>query len=492
MSGLIHAPASTPTAPAALNLRLATGMMGVLTAVLVAGVNEHVTEIGLTDIAGQMHLGHDDATWMTALFEAFNITAMAFAPWFGATFSIRYLTMTMTAVAGLLGLAAPFMPDLVSLLLLRCVQGLACGCLPLTGMMFEGFGWRFLFWDIVPLCALAITAVGWGLPQDPLRLDRFRQFDWRGVVTGVPGIVMLVIALEQGDRLDWFRSPVITHLVFGGGFLFTLFMINEWHHPLPFFRASLLKNRNVSASLITLAGALVLAAVTTEIPFEYLTEVRHYRPIQMLPMGLLLAVPQLLALPLSAALLNIRTVDARHVLAGALLVQGTSYYLCTWLDADWVRENFYPVMMLQVASQPLMVLADLVIVTLGLGPADGPFISGLFNVTKGLANAIAAALVDVVMRRREQYHSTMLLDHYGEQGAALNGMDEPATTLLGPHTVDPDALGGTGLHLFHEALSRQATILACVDIYIIMIGVCAVLAVVNLVLPRRVYPPRAA
>ncbi|AQS88119.1 multidrug resistance transporter [Neoasaia chiangmaiensis NBRC 101099] len=520
-------PTPPPPAIPPFSFRLATGMVGVLLAVLLAGFNEHVTEIGLTDISGQMHLSHDDATWLTALFEAFNISAMAFAPWCGATFSIRRVTMTATATAGFLGLVAPFMPDLGSMLVLRCVQGLACGSLPpmlmtvalrylppnikiyglgayaltstfgpnmglpLTGIMFEDFSWQFLFWEIVPLCALSIACVAWGLPQDPLRLERFRQFDWRGLVTGLPGICMIVIALEQGDRLDWFRSPLITHLFFGGGFLFILFMINEWTHPLPFFRASLLKNRNVSASLITLAGALMLAAVTLDIPSEYLTEVRNYRPIQMVPMGLLLAVPQLVVLPLVAALCNIRAVDSRHVLIAALAIQGFSYFLGTWIDADWVRENFYVILLLQVASQPMMVIADLVIVTMGLGPADGPFISGLFNVTKGLANAIAAGVVDALMRRREQYHSTMLLDHYGNQRFAMQGMGDPTAGELAPRIADPAHVDGTAIGLFHKVVAEQSMILACADIYVVMIGVCAALIVLNSFLPTRVYPPRA-
>jgi len=45
--------------------------------------------------------------------------------------------------------------------------------------------------------------------------------------------------------------------------------------------------------------------------------------------------------------------------------------------------------------------------------------------------------------------------------------------------------------LLHGEVSEQALILACADIYTIMIGVCAVLLALNLVLPQRVYPPRA-
>lgn len=40
-----------------------------------------------------------------------------------------------------------------------------------------------------------------GLPQDPLKLERFRVFDWRGLLLGAPALAMLVIGLLQGERL---------------------------------------------------------------------------------------------------------------------------------------------------------------------------------------------------------------------------------------------------------------------------------------------------
>ena len=56
-----------------------------------------------------------------------------------------------------------------------------------------------------------------GLPQDPLKLERLRVFDWRGLLLGAPALAMLVIGLLQGERLDWLNSPLIRMLLGGGG-----------------------------------------------------------------------------------------------------------------------------------------------------------------------------------------------------------------------------------------------------------------------------------
>ncbi|QDH15813.1 MFS transporter [Oecophyllibacter saccharovorans] len=519
-----------PTLPPAsplFSLRLAVGLCGVLLAVLLAGFNEHVTEGGLADLGGALHLGHDEATWLTALFEAFNIAAMAFAPWFAVTFSIRRLSLAMIALAALSALWLPFCPTLGTLYLTRCIQGIACGSLPpllmtvalrylppnikiyglgayaltstfgpnlgipLTGVIFEYAGWYWLFWEIIPLCVLSMIAIGWGLPQDPLRLERFRQFDWVGMLTGLPAICFLVIGLVEGDRLDWFRSPLITHLLLGGSVLFIAFLLNEWHHPLPFFRIQLLSSRNVSDSLLTLTGVLILDVATLQVPEVFLTDVHHYRPIQITPLALRLALPQLITLPLVAALCNLRRVDCRHVLLLGLGLQALSYFLGTWIDFDWVRDNFDPTMALQTFSQPMIVIPILMLATLSLQPTDGPFISGMFNMTKGFAAAIATALLSALLRRREQYHSTMLLDHHGGQRFLLQSLNDGARRVLAPLLPDPAVLKHTSTVLFHDDIRTQAIILTCADIYVTMIGICAAMFALNLFLPLRVYPPSA-
>ena len=53
---------------------------------------------------------------------------------------------------------------------------------PLAAFWVEQVGWHWAFWQIVPYCLAAMAMVGWGLPQDPLRLERFAQFDGVGLL----------------------------------------------------------------------------------------------------------------------------------------------------------------------------------------------------------------------------------------------------------------------------------------------------------------------
>ena len=88
-----QAPAQPPAKEPELPLRLAIGLCGVLLASLTAILNEDITEIGLEDIRGALSIGNDDGTWVTAFFEATNVSTMIFAPWFGITFTLKRFTI---------------------------------------------------------------------------------------------------------------------------------------------------------------------------------------------------------------------------------------------------------------------------------------------------------------------------------------------------------------------------------------------------------------
>lgn len=91
-------------------LRIVVGMLGVLIASLSAGLNEKVTDLAMTDVRGALSIGHDEGTWLIALYSAAQVAAMAFAPWFSVTVSLRRFTLGAIAVFALLALLCPFAP----------------------------------------------------------------------------------------------------------------------------------------------------------------------------------------------------------------------------------------------------------------------------------------------------------------------------------------------------------------------------------------------
>ena len=512
MSSLaVAAPASVEAAskPAAIappvfGPRIIIGLVGVLLVVLVSGLNDMVTKIALADIRGALFIGFDEGTWLVACYSATSVAAMAFAPWCSVTFSLRRFTLCAIALFTLLAVLCPFAPNYQSLLLLRTLQGLAGGALPpmlmtvalrflpanvklyglagyaltatfgpslgtpLAALWTEYVGWRWAFWQVVAPCLLAMAAVAYGLPQDPLRLERCKQFNWRGLLLGFPAICMLVIGILQGNRLDWFESPLISVLLVGGLVLLVLFMINEWSQPIPFFKLQMLGIRNLSFALLTLAGVLVVLTAVIIIPSAYLAQVQGYRPLQTAPVMLVMALPQLLALPLVAALCNLRWVDCRWVLGIGLGMLVLSCLGGTHLTSAWIRDDFYGLQLLQIFGQPMAVLPLLMLSTGSITPVEGPFASAWFNTVKGLAAVVATGVLDVLTTHRLHFHSTMLVDR------------------LGNSPLVDDRVPGLA-----QRLHQQALVLTSADLYFCMAGVAAALILLIFWLPTRIYQPRA-
>lgn len=497
------------SAQATLSLRVATGLVGVLMASSLAILNEQVTALALADIKGAFSIGFDDGTWLTALFEAANVGTMVFAPWFGITFTLKRFTIGATIATMVLGMLCPFATDLHVLYLLRMLQGVAGGCLPpmliivalrylpprvklyglagyamtatfgpalgipLAALWTEFAGWRMVFWQIVPLGVASLAAVRWGLPDDPLKLERLRAFNWTGFLTGFPAVAMLVVGLMQGDRLDWLASPLIRLMFGGGGLLLVVFLFNEWFHPLPFFKLQLLARRNFAHGLLTLAGAVILLVGVAALPAQFLARIHQYRPLQTAPLSLLVALPLLVTLPLTAAILNLRRVDFRWVMALGLCLMVATCAMGSFVTSAWIRDNFYWLQSLQIVAQPMVILGILMGVTTGLPPSEGPFASAMFNSLKTFSAAVATGLIDGVGTGRERFHSNMLVDQLGNN-AVVTG-----------RSVDTIHQVGQLAHRIHE----QALVLTTADLYRMLAGLAVLLLMLLPCLPVRIYPP---
>lgn len=480
-----------------------------LFASLLAILNEQVTASAMADIQGALSIGHDDGTWLTALFEATNVATMVFAPWFGITFTLKRFTIGAALATLLLGVLCPFAPNLLALYVLRVLQGIAGGCLPpmliivalrylppkvklyglagyaltatvgpalgtpLAALWTEYVSWRMAFLQVVPLGVASCVAIQFGLPADPLKLERLGSFNWIGFLTGYPAVAMLVIGLLQGDRLDWLDSGFICAMFAGGALLLAAFFVNEWFHPLPFFKLQMLGRRNFAHGLLTLAGAVVLLVGVAAIPGQYLARVHAYRPLQTAPLSLLVAVPLLIALPLTAAVLNLRQVDRRWVLGLGLCLMVATCLMGSVMTSEWIRDNFYLLQSLQIVAQPMVILSILMGVTTGLPPVEGPFASAMFNSLKTFSAAAATALIEGLGTDRERFHSNVLVDHLGNNALVTS--------------QGIDAAHGLGelAHRVHE----QALVLTSADLYRVMASVAVALLLLVPVLPVRIYPP---
>lgn len=505
-------------------LRPLIGLLGVLVAALSAEFNELVMATALVDVRGALGISHDPGLWIESLYASGLAFGMALAPWLAVTFTLRRFAMFTVGLVCGTTLLIPFAPDLSVMLGLRLVQGLGGGfTIPLlmttalrvlappirlyglavyaltatfspaisssiAAFWTDVVGWRFVFFEALPLGAVAAVLVWHGMPQDPPRYERLRQFDWRGALLLAVSTGSFTTLMYHGNHQDWFNSHEVWILVLLCIPAFPLLALNEWHHPLPLLKLQMLKRRNFAYGVSGLFLFLVLSLSSSLVPQTYLVEIQGYRALQGHWITLLIALGQLLMLPAVAFLLDHSWADARAVTLCGLGLIVTACLGNSFIDASWNREQFYFWQLLQMVGQPMVVLPLLMIATNTVqGPAEGPFASALVNTARSLAAPVGTCVLELIERWRGALHSERLVDQVGQ----MRFNPAQATTLL-PGSIVPLPSGdvvGQGDRLA-RAVETQASVLTTADSFLILSVFGVALAMLVMILPVRTYPPR--
>ncbi|WP_336041031.1 MFS transporter [Acinetobacter dispersus] len=442
--------------------RALAGLLGILIAAMMAGLNNRVGALALADIRGTLGYSLDSASWLTTVYSAGELIAMPFAAWFAITLSMRRFEIWMISLCTILALILPFIQNLNLLLLLRFIQGIASGTmipllmmaalkfLPihvrlhglalyaltatftpnlsiwLTGYWTDGiFNWRWVYWQIIPLAMIAAGLIAWGLPKDQIQKNRFSQANWTGMVLGVPALGLITIVLDQGIRLDWFNSPLITVSLVGGLTLLVVYLLTEWYHPSPFIKLQILSRRNLGLGFSIFLFLLIVLTSGALLPIRYLASIQDYRPQQMASIGLIIALPQLILGSIVANFLYKKWIDARWVFASGLFLIALSCFLGTHLTSDWNKDQFITIQVLQAFGQPMAIVSMLFLCTSVVQPAEGPYVSGTINTLRAFGSLFGGAVVGQFMISRGHFHTEMLIDHTALNSQIIQTPPEP-------------------------------------------------------------------
>lgn len=475
--------ATRPSVPATdkPSKRAMGALVGILLAAMMAGVNNRVGALALADLRGTIGAGIDAGSWLTTAYTAGELIAMPFAAWFAITLSVRRFHLWMLGASVALAVLLPFVHALELVVALRFIQGVAAGglipVLMMAALKFlppairlhglalyaltatfapnvsiwlaghwidEVFDWRWVYWQIIPVAILSGALVARGLPREAIQSHRFRDGNWTGMALAIAGLCLLTIALTQGNRLDWFNSALIRLTLVFGLLLTALYLLSEWRHPQPFIGLHFLRRRNLGLGFPIFVCLLVVMLSGALLPAIYLGSVQGYKPLQIAPAGLIIALPQLVLGSVVALLLYQKWVDARYVFATGLVLVALACLAGAHLTSDWNWKQFILPQILQAVGQPMAIVSTLFLLTSVVKPEEGPSVSGLVNALRVFGTVIGSAIIEQLITVRGRFHTEMLRDHAG---------------LLGNGQFQHDPLAITGL------IRSEALVLAVSDAY---------------------------
>ncbi len=148
----------------------------------------------------------------------------------------------------------------------------------LGGWLADQFGWHAVFFINVPIGILA-TWLSWRVIPTDLGSERKEQFDLTGSFTFMIGLVLLLLALNQGQEWGWFSSVTIG-LVIASVFILAVFVWIEQHAQAPMLDLRLFRSRLFNMATISpILNYICIYSVLFLMPF-YLIEGRGLTPAQ--------------------------------------------------------------------------------------------------------------------------------------------------------------------------------------------------------------------
>jgi DHA2 family multidrug resistance protein len=341
----------------------------------------------------------------------------------------------------------------------------------LGGWLTFNYDWRWVFYINLPVGVLAFLGILLFV-RDSQR-DRSRRFDVIGFALLSLAVGSLQIMLDRGEQNDWFGSPeIIVEAALG---LSGFWMFALWTSVVdrPFFNPALLKDRNfVGSSVLIFVVGIILYATLALLP-PMLQNLMDYpvttSGLVLMPRG----VGTMAAMLVVGRLIT--RVDIRLILFIGLAVTTYSLYQMTGysLDMDWwpiVSAGIVQGIGLGFLFVPLSAVAFATL------PSElRPEGAGIFSLVRNIGGSIGISMVETLEDRLTQTVHASLAPQVTPFSSALH---LPGIQHFW-NTQTP-----AGLAALNQEITRQASMIAYLDNFKLMMVICMI-AVPLLLLLRK-------
>src|SRR5262249_54282504 len=113
---------------------------------------------------------------------------------------------------------------LVLALYVTCIEGGVNFAPSLYGFFRNHISWEWMFWFPAVVTPVMMACIYFGIPQSPKSQSEKEPPSFAGFLYLSAGFALLYAALDQGQRLDWWRSGLFIGM-FAGSVCFLLFAL---------------------------------------------------------------------------------------------------------------------------------------------------------------------------------------------------------------------------------------------------------------------------
>jgi DHA2 family multidrug resistance protein len=435
--------------PAELSQSPLLGILGVVLGAGVVTLTGRMLTLGTSDLKGSLAIGVDDGAWIGS---AYNIALMFIGPftvYLGGLLGPRRVLRIAAISFTLICLLLPLIHSYGLLLTALVMAGLTSGTfypltltfalknipprfLPFTLALYATsvdfavniapslYGWyrdhlsfHWMFWNSALITPFMVLCIHLGIPPGPPRKSSSPAPSFAGFLYASAGFALLFAALDQGQRLDWWRSGLFNALFFSAVIFLLASLVRRLRSPNPLVDLPYLRQWNT----IVLGVALLFfrfCLLATIILIPQALALHGFEADQIGPALLWTSLPQIL-IAFIAALLLLYGLDSRVLMAAGFTCMAAACILNAQYTFSWSAANFYRTELLMGIGQSFAFVGLVSTIVLqaifsgGLSKAqDALTFSAFFHIVRLLGGQMGVALMGHYIAVRERIHSNLL------------------------------------------------------------------------------------
>jgi len=511
--------------PAELSRSPRLGILGVITGAGLVTLAGRLLTLGLADLKGHAGISFDDGAWISTAFNMALIFIGPFTVYFGALLGARRVLLFSAGAFALISALLPFIHSYSLLITALIMAGLTSGTfypltltfalrniplrfLPFTialyatfvdgavniapslyGFCREHLSWHWMFWSSAAIAPVMMVCIYYGIPASPPPKRSGPAPSFAGFLYASAGFAMVFAALDQGERLDWWRSGLFTALFAGGTFLLLCALVRRLRGPNPLVALSFLGRWNtLLLGILLFVFRFTLLATIILVPQAL--AIHGFEAYQIAPALVWTALPQILIAFIVACLL-LQDVDSRLIMAAGFVATA----LACWLNADltsaWAAPNFYRTELLIGVGQSFAfigLVSTIVLQATFAGALAKPqwvlTFSAFFHEVRLFGGSAGAVVMAHFIAQREKFHSNLLGLHV-EKGNWITDLNVHRMTAgLFGRSSGLAAAAGRAVGLASARLRLQAYTLTLIDGFYFVAWAC-VLGLLLMALVRK-------
>jgi DHA2 family multidrug resistance protein len=451
---------------------------------------------GLADLRGAFGLTLDEGAWLGTFAAAPQILVAPCVGWLIAVFGVKRVMIVPTFAYSVVSLLIPFHQSFEVLVVLHAIRsamlGMFVGATLMTafrnldrkywilalavyviripfaqnigiytaGIYSQTIGWQWMYWQgaiVAPVIGLLFC-----FGARPVQIDHalLKRADWGGMLIFGVALTTLYFALDQGNRLDWFRSGFVVSMLVAAVFLAFVFFWHESHVENPWAHVSVLFSRNIALGFAAIACFMTASLGSSLLGPTFLIAVAHLRPEQISDFSGPYTVLLLFGATASAIIL-VQTVKQRIALILGFFCFTVSAWLGTQLTSAWSLPEFKLIVILQTFGEEIVFLAAVATLFSNVNPARAIALTAYVQVVRLMCSETVASVMTTWIRQREQLHSYLIGLHVTGTSPGLNSLLAALAHGTGSESAQGEATRGIGV--LAGLVQREANVRAYID-----------------------------